>query len=222
MKGTLFFLLLSSFFGFSQADYTMKSVSIRGKIISSAVAEDVYFRNLSFGFEVRPLNNHSVGFDYIHFRWRNEYDSIIDNKEVTGPSVFSKRNYLNIDYRFYLIPKKAFYTGFDLYLNSFMKIGIREVWSDDSNLLYENLYTHKSNFRDFGLAIGSRFGSDRFGGDFNIGTVKRFSDVWYEKGKTYHTGQVYMPPTTYEKSNFEDTNWALHMRLNLYWNFILY
>lgn len=194
-----------------------KKILVRGKIIASAILEDTYFRNLSIGMEFRLLNQHSIGIDYVHFRFRTEKDSTVNGKEyLTGPSVYSKRNYVNIDYRYYPFPNRL--KGIiDPYLNSFVKIGKRAVWSADSSLVFshwdERLYVQNSNFTDYGLAAGMRldFGTkDRFGLDVNIGAVKRISDILYQKYETEN------PLTVHEEYNTSDSKWLIHMRLNLY------
>jgi hypothetical protein len=206
-----------------ETESSNKKILLRGKVISSAFLEDAYFRNLSFGVEFRILNQHSIGFDYVHFRFRSEHDSIVNGIEYgSGPSVYSQRNYLNFDYRFYPF-KERLNERIDPYLNLFVKIGRREVWSADSSLLYSNgrerLYAQNSNFADYGLASGIRvdFGSnDRFGLDFNVGCVRRISQIWYQKFETYN------PLTIQEEFNTTNSKWVIHMRLNLYFRLLGY
>ena len=200
-----------------------KKILLRGKIFASPILEDAFFRNLSIGLEFRFLNQHSIGIDYVHFRFRIEQDSIVNGIEYTsGPSIYSRRNYLNVDYRFYPF-RKRLNGRFDPYVNSFVKIGKRDVWSVDSSLVYANgterLLAQNSNFTDYGLAVGTRldFGvKDRFGLDANIGCVKRMSRIWYQKYETYD------PLTIHEEFNTSDSKWVIHMRMNLYFRILGY
>jgi len=218
----LFFLVPLNSFLQVKMDFSKNAVLLRGKVFYGGFIEDNYFRNLSIGAEFRFLPKHSVGIDFVHCRFRFETDSTAKGVEYySGPNTYSRRNYINVDYRFYPFKQLMTAQRIDPYLNIFIKRGQRDVWTEDSTILYsmgkENIQFQNSNFSDYGLAMGLRlrFGSrDRFGLDYNVGAVRRVSTIWYEKGKTYS------PTVPYEKFNVQEYRWALHMRLNLYFKIL--
>ncbi len=216
-KILIVFCLILPLYAHVQVETKLSQLFVRGKMFSTAIIEDAYFRNASIGFEYLLFDKHAVGIDYIHFRWRYEHDSTANGIEYgAGPSIYSRRNYLNIDYRFYPFNRHE-NLNIKPYFNSFIKIGKREVWSDDSTLTFfdekKELYSHSSNFTDLGLAIGIRtyFGDkQRLGLDFNLGCVKRYSQIWQQRSRSVN------PIGTLEEFNVLDTTWKIHMRLNLF------
>lgn len=192
-----------------------KEISIRGKATSFFIIEDTFWRNANIGAEFR-LNHHSVGIDYVYFRFRYENDSIVDGIEYSnGYNSFSRRDYINLDYRFYPFKNWPDKYGIDPYMNAFVKIGKRRVWSEHETARVRNPGFHpineqRSNFADYGLALGLKMGPPEFGIDVNMGVVRRISDIWYERGYDYSMG------SQYEAHNFKRMKWAFHMRLNIY------
>ncbi|NOQ75036.1 MAG: hypothetical protein GQ574_23690 [Crocinitomix sp.] len=160
------------------------------------------------------LNHHSIGIDYVFFRWRYENDSIVDGIEYsTGYDAFSIRQYINLDYHYYLFKNMTSKHGIDPYANAFVKMGQRKIWSEDPyTFVHYNVSnavnTQESNFADYGFAIGIMGGPSEFGVDVNIGIVKSVRDIWYERGSDY------------EAYNFTESDWLIHMRLNLYIRFL--
>lgn len=196
-----------------------KYILLRGKATSFFIIEDMFWRNANIGAEFRLLDKHSIGIDYVFFRWRYENDSVVDGIEYTsGYESFSRRNYILLDYRYYPFRQLAENKGADLYLNPFVKIGERKVWSDNSTTYvgetdFYKISGHQSRFTDYGFALGLKgaFSPDnRFGIDANIGFVKRFSNISYEKGYDFSTNQGI------EKFDVNESKWLIHMRLNLY------
>lgn len=216
-KWFLVSLLLFSLTSYLQTTCTTnKHILLRGKATSFFLIEDTFWRNANIGVEFRLFNLHSIGIDYIYFRWRYQHDSIVNGTEYnTGFNAFSRRQYLLFDYRFY--PFKNFFTtkGIDPYANAFIKIGKRKIWSEDpsASVIEKGTFPiikQNSNFSDFGIAVGLRIGSGLFGVDVNAGVVKRTSYIWHRQSYDYSTASVV------EKFNETESKWVFHMRLNLY------
>jgi hypothetical protein len=217
------FIILALFFSFKlQAQETVennKSISLRGKAFTTAIIEDIYFQNLNTGVEWRFAEKHSVGFDFVHFRWRFEDDIYLDGEEKGyGPDSFSRRRYLLIDYRYYpfrvLIKEKHI----DPYLNPFVKVGERKIWTNDASTFFSEhdiprVKSHRADFIDYGAALGFRYKfkeDGRVGIDVNIGAVYRETRVRYEQ--RYDSSIDTFSDHYFRKYH----NWHPHMRLNIF------
>lgn len=216
---TTFTLFLALLFSLKlQAQETNKSILLRGKASTFFVVEDIFFQNWNIGVEYRFAENHSVGLDFVHFRWRYEQDVYIDDIEMGyGPDSFSRRRYLLIDYRYYPFRNLMQEKYIDPYLNPFVKVGKRKIWTNDPTVLFGEhdipmVKNHRADFTDYGLALGLRsdFVDRRFGFDVNIGLVYRETRVRYEKRYDF-------PTDTYSEHSFRKYyNWHPHMRLNFF------
>jgi hypothetical protein len=131
---------------------------------------------------------------------------------------------VNIDYRYYIFDKQNTEyqddnygikdLDLDIYLNAFVKIGKRKVWSESPLTFIPGTYVsdQKANYIDYGLAIGLKRGftsENRFGIDFNIGVSKRYSHIIYERS--------FLDNSTLEKFDTFGNQWLVHARLNLYY-----
>ena len=213
--------LVSSFSLRAQDDSrSNKSLLLRGKASGFVIIEDVYFTNLNIGLEYRFAERHSFGVDFVHFRWRYEHDIYIDGMETgSGPDSFSRRQYMLVDYRYY--PFRYFMKNFriDPYVNPFVKMGKRKVWTNDPNTFFEDndlssIRNQRADFTDYGFALGLRFdfGSrDQFGLDANIGAVYRETRILYEEQFDVSSSQFV------ERFSGKDVYWKPHMRLNLFY-----
>lgn len=221
MKKFLFPLcLLISLNAYVQKSTTSsKHILVRGKASSFFLVEDAFWRNANIGAEFRFLNKHSIGIDFVYFRWRYQNDSIVNDIEYsTGYNCYSLRKYLLIDYRYYPFPNIKHDYDIDIYFNPFIKIGKRSIWSEDpytfvatSDMRQTN--TMSANFDDYGFAIGFRYCFDmydRFGIDVNMGIVKRHNDIWYEKGYDYTSNSFF------ETHNTTSSSTNIHMRVNFF------
>lgn len=217
----LFSILISCQHSFSQS-YN-KGLLLRGKAFGMFIIEDLFFNNYNLGLEYRFAECHSFGIDYVHFRWRREYDIYVDGYDSgSGPDAFSRRRYLLVDYRYYPFRRMMPNKGFELYINPFMKLGRRKIWTNDPYTYYSDndlssIKDQRSDFADYGFAIGTRvdFGSNnRFGMDVNIGAVYRDVSIRYEEQYDYDS------ETYIERFSGKRYYWKPHMRLNLYWRFL--
>ena len=221
MKNVLIlFLLLASFaLSAQEAEQSNKSILLRGKASTFFIIEDIYFNNWNIGLEYRFAERHSIGIDFVHFRWRFEHDIYIDGMETGyGPDSYSRRRYLLVDYRYY--PFKGLMNShkIDPYINPFVKMGRRKVWTNEPNTFYTdndfmNIRNQRSDFTDYGLALGLNYNfteNDRIGLDVNIGAVYRELRILYEEQYDYDT-EVFN-----ERFSGNHSYWKFHMRLNLY------
>jgi hypothetical protein len=209
----------------AQKDTTFKrNIQLRGKISSFFIVEDIFFRNANIGLEYRFAQKHSIGIDYVFFRFRYENDSVVNGIEYGGGySSYSRRDYLIVDYRYYPFQTINSKKGFDIYFNPFIKVGKRKIW-DDTPAAYitehnfEGIYNQQANFIDQGFAIGyksSNLGKkNRWFFDMNIGVVYRSSYIKYEDGYDYMTN---LP---YTHANYTSTSWQPHMRINFCYKII--
>lgn len=199
-----------------------RGIYLRGKVSSFFIVEDLFWRNANIGAEFRLGNKHSIGVDYVFFRWRNEQDSIVDDIEYTsGPNTYRRREYINFDYRHYPCTHKTLVEkGIDPYFNLFTKIGKQKIWTQNDHTYHNSDYDQKGltfqrqTFYELGVAGGLRWDftkTDRFGLDMNIGVVKRFNTTHEEKGLDWLSGTHYEITESYKYSK-----WVLHMRMNLY------
>ena len=123
--------MLFSFEFFVQESHEInKAIFLRGKAFTSAVIEDAYFQNWNIGVEYRFAEKHSIGLDFVHFRWRYEEDIYIDGYETgSGPDSFSRRRYLLADYRYYLLQMLIKEKHIDTYLNPLVKLMTKKIQS---------------------------------------------------------------------------------------------
>ena len=204
-------------------EVSSKALLIRGKA-SLFGHEDLYFHNWNLGVEYRFAKRHSIGIDFVHSRWRYEYDIYIDEIEQTyGPDSFSRRRYALLDYRYYPFKNVQLKgTKIDLYANPFVKLGERKIWTNDPGTFYSGdqifgIRNHRSDFADYGVAFGFQvdFGEqDRFGFDTNIGAVYRKSEIRYEE-KFDYKNDVFV-----ERFSGASEAWKPHMRMNLYFRIL--
>lgn len=198
-------------------EYTKQPVTLflRGKVLGSALLEDAFYLNYSIGTEVLLFERHAIGVDYVFTRSRLEeesYNPDTDMSEDNDFSDFYKRQYLNIDYRYYFY---LFDWDVNLYLNAFTKIGEQTKWYQYKSILSRTAsYDYRSSFNEYGLAIGTHipFGSDdKVGLDINLGAVKQYNFVHYGTEGFQNGGNVTDPVY-----NLKQEIWKPHMRLNLY------
>jgi hypothetical protein len=84
-----------------------KTTTVRRKATIGFIVEDSYWRNANIGFEHRFTLRHAVGIDYVYFRGRYENDSIVNGVYYgSGFNAFWRRDYLILDYRFYMLSEK--------------------------------------------------------------------------------------------------------------------
>lgn len=221
LRKSLFLLALLSSFGLSAQKHSgsSKYVLLRGKATVCGVIEDLYFQNWNLGAEYRFAKHHSFGIDYVHFRWRYEYDIYVDGEETgSGPDSFSRRRYLLADYRYYPSSDLMRTDGVEPYFNLFAKMGRRKIWTNDPDTFYSDndvkaIRNQRADFTDYGFALGLRidFGvNDRFGLDANVGLVYRDTRILYEEQYDYDNA-VFV-----ERFAGNHNYWKPHMRLNLY------
>ena len=178
-------------------------IILRGKVIGGGILEDLTHFNITSGLEFRFLKYHSIGIDYVYLRQRFEeesYDSVSQDYIDNGFSNYSLREYFLVDYRFYinLFPKKNIFP----YISLFTKVGEIKNWYHNKSILGRTGdYNYRAVFNDYGVALGTHIGispNGRVGLDVNIGAVKRETSVAY--------------------GTYPSKTWAIHMRLNLYFN----
>lgn len=215
-------LVLLRINGIAQTNrYFTNQILIRGKASSFVVIEDEFWRNANIGIEFRFGKHHAIGIDYVYFRWRFENDSIVNGTEYSsGYNAFSKRNYLILDYRYYVLNVSYLQKlHVDFYLNPFLKLGKRNIWTENQSTYWIENNTHQiteqqTNFLDGGFAFGIKKGfgvKKRFGVDASLGFAKRYNHILYEKGYDYVT------KNDVERTNRDETTWHVHARLNLYY-----
>lgn len=196
-----------------------KSFLLRGKASTFFIIEDIFFQNWNLGAEYRFAEHHSVGIDFVHFRWRHEEDIYVNGVETgSGPDSFSRRRYLLLDYRYYPFSQLMRKKYIDPYLNPFVKIGQRKIWSNDPSTLYwdndlSGIRNQQADFIDYGFALGLRYDfgvNDRFGVDANIGVVYRETRIQYEERFDYENS-IFV-----ERFSGNHSYWKPHMRLNFY------
>lgn len=219
-RSLLLISLLYSFLNTAQENHdSNKSILLRGKASAFVIIEDLYFLNWNLGTEYRFAERHSIGVDDVFFRWRQENDIYIDGIDSgSGPSAYSRRRYFLIDYRFYPFRKLMQQKSIDLYINPFVKIGQRKIWSDDPETYYSDndgsaILNQGSTFFDYGFALGLHYSfgkKDRIGLDLNIGTVYRETQIQYEQRFDYDNFVLV------ESTSGNRNQWTMHMRLNLY------
>ncbi len=218
-KQIIFILIIISNFSYSQSDTLFKpNIQLRGKISSFFIIEDIFFRNANLGIEYRFAKNHSIGFDYVYFRFRYQNDSIVNGIEYSGGyNSYSRRDYFIIDYRYYPFQKHNIKTGYDFYVNPFMKIGKRKIWNDTpkdyiTEHNFEGIFDQKANYIDNGIAVGfksSNIGTkNRWFFDLNIGVIYRTNFIKFENGYDFGTN---LP---YSRNNTIENEWVPHMRIN--------
>lgn len=104
------------------------------------------------------------------------------------------------------------------YLNPFVKMGRRTIWTNDPNTLYwdndeSGIRNQRADFTDYGCALGLRFDfgeEDRVGLDANFGAVYRETNILYEEHYDYDNN-IFV-----ERFNEKRVDWKPHMRLNIY------
>lgn len=222
VKKRFFLLVVISTFskGISQEQFeSNKSIFLRGKASTFVIIEDIFFQNWNLGAEYRFSEHHSVGIDYVHFRWRSEDDIYIDGMETgSGPDSYSRRRYLLLDYRYYPFSHFMQKHRIDPYLNPFVKMGRRKIWTNDPNTFYWDndisaIRNQRADFTDYGFALGLRFDfgeNDRIGLDANIGAIYRETRILYEEQYDY-TNDLFI-----ERFSGRHYQWKMHMRLNIY------
>lgn len=107
---------------------------------------------------------------------------------------------------------------FDPYVNPFVKMGRRTIWTNDPETYFYNNHisgvrNQRADFTDYGIALGFRhdFGvSDRFGVDINIGAVYRETRLKYQEQYDYDNLAFV------EQYSGTSHSWRGHIRLNLY------
>ncbi len=153
--------------------------SLRGKVATFFIIEDVYFLTYTGGAEL-GFNRHSIGLDYTWFRWRYEEDT---NEDVGMYSQYELRNYLHADYKFtFLIFPRI---DLDVYFNAYYKSGKYTMWYDkyeefdfgtrDVSFLQS---TTKGLFTEPGVGFGIRKYAEEsgFGLDVSAGAGYRMMD----------------------------------------------
>jgi hypothetical protein len=204
----------------AQEDHeSYNSFLLRGKASTFVIIEDIYFQNWNLGGEYRFAQHHSVGIDYVHFRWRHEEDIYIDGMETgSGPDTYSRRRYILLDYRYYPFSHLMQKHRIDPYLNPFIKMGRRKIWTNDPNTLYWDndisaIRNQRADYTDYGFALGLRFDfgeNDRVGLDANIGAIYRETKIHYEEQYDYNN-DIFI-----ERFSGKHYDWKPHMRLNIY------
>lgn len=203
--------------------YLDRYLALRGKAFAFVIIEDIYFQNLTGGVEFRFSKRHSVGLDWVHFRWRYENDYYLDGYDQGyGPDAFRRRRYLLVDYRFYpflsssnFLPQKM-----DFYINPLVKLGRRKIWSETGSSTTDEfsdvVYTDRSDFTDYGLALGTKiyFSSKRkLGLDVSMGAIYRVGYIFEQ------TGYLNDQKSGFIVQNSPYRIWQFHMRLNLTYSF---
>lgn len=219
MKSLLLLFIIFSFAVNAQVERSNKGLLLRGKASTMFIIEDIFFNNWNIGAEYRFAQRHSIGIDYVHFRWRFEQDIYENGMDTgSGPDAFSRRRYLLLDYRYYPFRNMMYNYFFETYINPFVKMGRRKIWSNDPETFYwGNDYSAvrnmRADFTDYGFALGVRYDfgdEDRVGLDANIGAVYREERILY---KEQYDGDISDFVESYSGKNY---SWKLHMRLNIY------
>lgn len=181
---------------------------IRGKAIGFFIVEDIYFLTATLGLEVTLQERHSIGVDATWFRWRNEYDDIMDNALYSN---YRLRKYFLIDYKYTIGSIRSI----DFYANAYDKIGWYKMWYKGIDVsTYTSTEFLKSRmdgtFNEFGFGIGARrmFGESNFGVDCSANVKKVYSNN--------DDFRVLSDGTTIQAYNLKTQDWGFYMRLNLF------
>ncbi len=186
-------------------------IMARGKVVGFQFIEDVLHFNTTGGLELRFLNYHSIGADWVYFRIRTENETFDSSKEShydNGYSDHNLRNYWNFDYRFYGNFWSKTNSTVVPYLSLFTKIGHHYKWNQYKSVFSRYAsYNHYSSFKEYGIAAGLHLGfgaTGRGGLDVNIGVVKGYYNLHYDLMTS--------------EPNFKRQRWKPHMRVNFYFN----
>lgn len=200
-------LLVLPLMGFSQNQKEDPKFNLRGKAIYFFIIEDFWYGNATLGAEYRFAKNQSIGLDAFYLLKQEEDD----REEQAEPQRLTQHYTLLADYRYYLFPEMAKRTGWELYLNSYLRYSNVTLRTDDDYTLETGEKTNgNAHIKDIGVALGTRksFSPGKsIGVDFNIGLSYR------NKTEDF----TVLTDTGAEKmTDVPDKYWVGSVRLNLY------
>lgn len=197
-----------------QKDKQAFAFSVRGKVASFFIIEDVYFVTYTLGTEF-AYKRHSLGLDYTWFRWRYESDN---NDDVGMYSQYELRTYLHADYKYTFLEFQR--AEVDIYFNAYDKIGNYSMWYDkytdydfgtrDMSFLQS---TAKGTFNEPGAGFGIRKYAEKSGFGIDISANAGYRMTNNDEINYEGAGVI-----SYRNDVKED-RYLFYMRINCFYNF---